>query len=59
MRKASKIKKQNLEWILDREWIYFNDESWIEKNKKVWRIICRRREKAIWRLEEGYINEWI
>jgi len=38
--------------------IYFNDESWIEKNKKVWRILCKKLEKAVWRLEEQ-IHKWI
>jgi len=52
MRKASKIKKQFLEDVFKKMSIVFMDESWIEKNKKVWRIICRRWEKAKGRLGE-------
>ena len=54
----SKIKKTFLGKIESKMSIYYNDESWIEKNKKVWRIICRRWEKAICRLEEQ-IHKWI
>lgn len=57
MHMPSKIKKQFLEKIKEKMSIYYNDESWIEKNKKVWRIICRRWEKAVWRLEEQ-LHKW-
>ena len=46
MQMTSKIKKQNLWKISSKMSTYFQDESSIEKDKKMWRIIVRRWEKA-------------
>ena len=53
----SKIKKTFFEKIREKMSIYYNDESSFEENKKVWRIICRKWEKAVWRLEEQ-LHKW-
>ena len=57
MQMPSKIKKQFFGEISKKMSIYYNDESGFEKNKKVWRIICRKWEKAVWRLEEQ-LHKW-
>ena len=38
--------------------IYYNDESGIEKNKKVWRILCKKWEKAVGKLAEE-LHKWV
>lgn len=59
MRKTSKIKKQNLEELLLKMSIYFQDESSFEISQTVWRVLCPAWKKPIRKKWKEKRHDWI